>query len=245
MHLTSSGRSICGRRATNQDALCEAPPLGLFAVADGMGGYEGGEVASSLTVAAIEGLVERCARDPEGTWPVKARRPLSPDENLLRAAVVAAHQAIGARREGALSQMGSTVVAVLVRPAHLVVAHVGDSRLYRLRGERVEALTRDHSLWAELAAQGPVGPRASFPYRNVITRALGLPGSSEADVATHAVEPGDRLLLCSDGLYDPLDDARLAASLRLAPEVACEHLVQAAFDAGSTDNITALVVACD
>jgi PPM family protein phosphatase len=244
MNLSSFGLSSVGRRESNEDALCDAPRIGLFAVADGLGGYDGGEVASSLTVAALQSFVENNRRDPDGTWPIREQRRHTYEENLLVAATVAAHREISARREGILSQMGSTVVAALVQNGRLIVAHVGDSRLYRLRREVVEPLTRDHSLWAELEARGAAGDRASFAYKNQITRALGLPGSFAADVATFSIEPGDRYLLCSDGLYDPLDGTRLRDGLALAPEAACKDLVQAAFDAGSTDNITALVVAC-
>ena len=244
MNLSSFGLCSVGRRSNNEDALCDAPQLGLFVVADGLGGYEGGEIASSLTVAALRRFVEDNRRDPEGTWPIREAKGRSYEENLLVAATVVAHREIAARREGILSQMGSTVVAALVHATRLIVAHVGDSRLYRLRDGAVKALTRDHSMWGEMEASGTAGDRASFPWKNQITRALGLPGNSWADVATFPIEAGDRYLLCSDGLYDPLDEARLKAGLTLTPEAACKDLVHAAFAAGSTDNITAVVIAC-
>lgn len=242
MDLTSFGLTTVGRRTNNEDALCDAPSLGLFVVADGLGGYEGGEVASSLTVSLMRGFIEDNRRDPQGTWPIRELKQRSYEENLLAAATVVAHRAIVEKRGGALSQMGSTVVAALVCGNRLVVAHVGDSRCYRLRDGAVTALTRDHSLWAEMEAAGTAGDRKHFPWKNQITRALGLDGHSQADVATFPVETGDVYLLCSDGLYDPLDDARLKAGLSLAPEAACRDLVQAAYDAGSHDNITGVVV---
>lgn len=244
MNVTSFGLTHVGRRSNNEDALCSAPELGLFVVADGLGGYEGGEVASSLTVSLVREFVDDNRRDPEGTWPIREQRQRTYQENLLAAATVVAHQAIVARRNGTLSQMGSTIVAALLHDRAITVAHVGDSRIYRLRDGAVTALTRDHSLWAEMEACGRAGDRASFPWKNQITRALGLDGNSRADVATFPVEAGDVYLLCSDGLYDPLDDARLRAGMEKDPEEACRDLVQAAFDAGSTDNITGIVVRC-
>ncbi|MCA2980851.1 MAG: serine/threonine-protein phosphatase, partial [Myxococcaceae bacterium] len=124
------------------------------------------------------------------------------------------------------------------------VAHVGDSRVYRLREGTLTPLTRDHSLWAELVAAGQaVAPRHQFPYRNQITRALGLAGDARADTTVVDVQPGDRFLLCSDGLYDPFDDPTLALHLATGDAArCCEALVALAYERGSTDNITAVIV---
>ncbi|MBL8954807.1 MAG: serine/threonine-protein phosphatase, partial [Myxococcaceae bacterium] len=120
------------------------------------------------------------------------------------------------------------------------LAHVGDSRIYRLRRGALTQLTRDHSLWAELEAAGmKPGERFGFAHKNVITRALGLAGAHRADLVTVELEAGDRLLLCSDGLHDPLDEA----ALRRLMTGDCEGLVKAAYDAGSSDNITAVLLA--
>jgi serine/threonine protein phosphatase PrpC len=245
MNTHSFGLSHVGRRSNNEDALLEARALGLFAVADGLGGYEGGEVASKLTVSALQSFVEANQRDPLGTWPIRALKSRTFEENLLAAASVAAHREIAARRTGTLSQMGSTVVAALLRDRTLTVMHCGDSRLYRLRDGVVTALTRDHSVWAEMEAAGLAGDRAGFAWKNQITRALGLEGHSNPDVATFEAKPGDVYLLCSDGLYDPLEAPRLREGLSLEPEDACRDLVCAAFEAGSHDNITGVVVRCD
>ena len=245
MNTLSFGLSHVGRRSNNEDALLDAPALGLFAVADGLGGYEGGEVASKLTVSVLEAFVQENQRDPQGTWPIREAKQRTFEENLLMAASVAAHREISARRVGALREMGSTLVAALVRGSRLTVAHCGDSRIYRLRGSEVKALTRDHSVWAEMEAAGLAGDRANFAWKNQITRALGLEGHSNADVATFEVERGDVYLLCSDGLYDPLEGPRLRQGMSLAPEDACRDLVTAAFEAGSHDNITGVVVRCE
>jgi serine/threonine protein phosphatase PrpC len=242
MTTQSAGLTLTGRRSNNEDALLERAELGLFVVADGLGGYEGGEVASRLTTSTLGEFIEENRRDPQGTWPVREVKTRTFEENLLTAAAVAAHREILSRKEGALSRMGSTVVAALFHGKQVTVLHCGDSRLYRLRDGVVVPLTRDHSLWAEMEAAGMAGNRADFAYKNQITRALGLDGHATCDVATHAVEPGDVYLLCSDGLYDPLDAARLRAGLTLSPRQACDDLSRAAYEAGSADNITAVVV---
>ncbi len=244
MPLLAHALTITGRRANNEDNLCSDAPLALFAVADGLGGYDAGEVASALAVETLRDFVERCRRDPEGTWPERERRHRRYEENLLAAAALAAHRAIAARKAGTSSQMGSTLAAVLLTPGTLAVAHVGDSRVYRWRAGVLEPLTEDHSVYAQLkAGGGDVPPRHLFQFKNQITRALGLQGDHAADTSVTDVRPGDRLLLCTDGLYDPFTDEALAA---LLPEgdarACCERLVTAAFEAGSHDNITAIVV---
>lgn len=222
--------------------MLDASQLGLFVVADGLGGYEGGEIASKLTTKTLAEFIEANRRDPQGTWPIRELKTRTYEENLLSAAGVAAHEEILAQKQGRLSQMGSTVVAALLKGNLLTVMHCGDSRLYRLRDGAVSALTRDHSLWAEMEAAGIAGLRSEFAYKNQITRALGLNGHAKCDVASHSVESGDVYLLCSDGLYDPLDDARLRAGLSLSPSEAVDDLSRAAYELGSADNITAVVI---
>jgi serine/threonine protein phosphatase PrpC len=245
MNLFSAGLSLVGRRANNEDALCDAPALGLFAVADGLGGYEGGEVAAQLTVSRLREVVEASQVAPRSAWPPEELEYLSSEESLLAAATAAAHRAILAWQRGPLHQMGSTVVAALAAGARLTVAHVGDSRCYRLRAGVLELLTRDHSLFTELVQAGFTGDRKTCPFKHQVTRALGFPTSAQPDVATFYLAPGDAYLLCSDGLYDALDDARLADGLRLPPVEACRDLALAAFEAGSRDNITGVVFRCD
>ncbi len=242
MHLLIAGSTHVGRRTNNEDALCHAEDLGLFVVADGMGGYEGGEIASSLAVTSMRDFIAANRRDPEGTWPTRADRSRTFEENLLDAAVVCAHREIVRHRTERLARMGSTVVAAMIAGPRLVVAHVGDSRLYRLRDGELRALTRDHSYFAELEAQGWAGDRKSFPYKNQITRALGIDGASTADLATWDLKARDVFLLCTDGLYDPIDEPALGAALALTPDEACARLTELALQAGGTDNITGVVV---
>jgi serine/threonine protein phosphatase PrpC len=133
--------------------------------------------------------------------------------------------------------MGSTVVALLLRHGSVTVGHVGDSRAYLFRDGRLEALTRDHSVQAEMAAAG-----VAFPFRNYVTRALGV-DAHRADVSTHPLEPGDRLLLCTDGLSETLDEGAIAPLLALEDAgQAAQALVHAAVAAGAQDNVTVAVV---
>lgn len=236
--------SITGRRSNNEDNLCVDEGLRLYAVADGLGGYDAGEVASALAVEALRQFVARARADPEGTWPGRGTRSRTLSENLLAMGALEAHRAIAEKKEGTGSQMGSTIAIALVEGTTLTVAHVGDSRVYRLREGVLEPLTVDHSMYAQLKASGAdVPPRHLFQFKNQITRALGLPADHLADTGVFEVRPGDRLLLCTDGLYDPFTDEALEALVPGADATAaCRRLVDAAFAAGSHDNITAIVV---
>jgi len=243
MRIDSAGWTHVGRRSHNEDAWVARAELGLFVVADGIGGYEGGEVASRCVVEAFSGFCERVARDPEATWPHHPRPGHCREEELLLNCTVLAQRAVLSRRVGQLREMGSTVVALALGARSAAVAHVGDSRLYRLRDGRLEALTRDHSVLEEMREAGVETPgRGESPYGHVITRALGT-GNAEPTVRRLEVRAGDVYLLCSDGLYEPLGPERMASRLgqgRAAGVV--EALVQEAYAAGGRDNITAIVV---
>jgi serine/threonine protein phosphatase PrpC len=240
MRFDSFALSIAGRRSNNEDAVCIQPRLGLFVVADGMGGYEGGEIASALVVDTIYELVRRTAGEADVTWPYAIDPLRSVTENELMVATRLAADRVAARRSGLLSQMGSTVVALRLSGDGAVIAHVGDSRVYRLRDGALAQLTIDHSLAAELEATGQV-PGDDFPWRHVVTRALGT-ATSTPDVQRQGVQPGDVFLLCSDGLSEVLTGAQIAALLAAPVEPACHALVEAAYAAGSRDNISAVVV---
>ena len=240
MLLDTFALSIAGRRTNNEDAVCVRPDLGLFVVADGMGGYEGGEVASALAVEAIHELVRRTAGDADVTWPYKIDPQRTITENELVVATRLAGDRIAARRVGELRDMGSTVVVLHITDDHAVIAHVGDSRVYRMRDGVVSQLTIDHSLVAQLEASG-MKPDAAFAWRHVVTRALGTT-TGEPDVQRAVLEKGDVFLLCSDGLSEVLEPDEIAAMLVAPAETACRALVDAAFVAGSRDNISAVVV---
>jgi serine/threonine protein phosphatase PrpC len=238
-------RSIAGRRSANEDSVLAVPDLGLFAVADGMGGYAGGAVASRVAVETMGLELARMTCDPDATWPHRAAAGLGHAENLLSGAVRAAHREIRVRRVGELANMGSTVVALLLDGDEGIVAHVGDSRAYRLRGGALEQLTRDHSLVAELEGYGlDVGPKRVHPLGHIVTRALGMEGEIVPDLHRGRVAAGDTYLLCSDGVIETLGAAELLKLLVAAPSVAAaaHALVSAAYDAGGRDNISAVVV---
>jgi len=242
MQLDSFALTIAGRRANNEDAVCANPDLGLFVVADGMGGYEGGEVASALAVQAIHDLVRRTAGDDDATWPyrIDPRRTISENE-IIVATLLAADQIVQ-RRNGALAQMGSTVAVLRLVRDCAVIGHVGDSRVYRLRGGVLAQLTVDHSLLEQLIAAGaPPADADTFQWRHVVTRALGTP-HAEPEVSCARALPGDVYLLCSDGLSEVLVHETIAAILDAPAEVACRALVSAAYAEGSRDNISAVVV---
>ena len=241
--LQSVGLSIVGRRANNEDALLLRPSLGLFVVADGMGGYEGGEVASATVVDALAGFVTKNDVDPEGTWPVRERSDLGPLEMLVEASLRVADREVKAKKHGVLARMGSTAVLALFRGARVVIGHVGDSRVYRLREGELTQLTEDHSVAAELAKNGMGDREVSPSFLACLTRAIGMEGDTVPDVRGEALLAGDTYLLCSDGLWGSLPDATIAELMRV-PVLAdgCRALVEAALFAGSSDNITAILI---
>lgn len=216
-------------REHNEDSLVVTPPL--FAVADGMGGHEAGEVASEVAINTLAELA-----------------PASPDGDALARAVVAANLEVikapgkGIGREG----MGTTLTAAVLEGERLVIAQVGDSRAYLLHQGRLQQLTRDHSLMADMIEAGQLTEAEArvHPNRSVITRAIGSDPHMQPDIYELNVETGDRILLCSDGVTTMLEDpqiARIMGSSETAQECA-DNLVAAALDAGGYDNATAVVM---
>ena len=239
LQLICAARSFVGRRRNNEDALVMEPRLGLFAVADGMGGYEGGEVAAGIVADTLVDFFARNDIDAEGTWPFAEDRERGPLENLVDVALRLANREVIARKRGHLAQMGSTATVTAFRGQRLVVGNIGDSRLYRLRGGVLERLTRDDSVAEELMA---TGGDVVESWRHCLTKAVGMSASSECCLRREIVEPGDVYLLCSDGLWEPLSADVITRWLAAPVDEACEGLVEAAYDAGSRDNITAVVV---
>ena len=223
---TDTGR----QRRGNEDAFYARAPL--FAVADGMGGAQAGEVASHLAVEVLEqGL-------PDGAGSVEER---------LRARVSEANERImeSAQADDARAGMGTTLTVAYVGEDDLTVAHVGDSRLYRLRDGTFERLTDDHSLVEELVRQGKLTPEEAdeHPQRSIITRALGAEEGVEADSRTWPGRHDDVYLICSDGLTSMIPEARVAEVLTSARSLAAagRALIDAANDAGGRDNITVVL----
>jgi PPM family protein phosphatase len=221
-------------RSNNEDALLvgEGKDETLFAVADGIGGFEAGEVASRLAIEVLKDL------EPDASFEAAIREA---NRRIL---------AVG-RGDERLSGMGTTVVAVRFggtrEEPKAEIAHVGDSRAYLLRGGETRPVTEDHSLVAELVRSGDLtrDQAAEHPQKNLITRALGADEEVEVDTTILPVEAGDRLLLCSDGLTDMVPEARVGEILAESPddpETPARSLVSAALDAGGSDNITVVVI---
>ncbi|MCA9705009.1 MAG: serine/threonine-protein phosphatase [Myxococcales bacterium] len=244
MELRCSALSHVGRRRNNEDAFAMHPELGLLAVADGMGGYEGGEVASRIVVDSLVELFARHAADADATWPHAPRPPREPLHDLVAVGLRHAHESVLARRTGRLGRMGSTAVVVAFCGRRLAIGHVGDSRVYRLRGDQLQQLTLDHSVIEEARRAGVSGDGIDMGgFRHMLTRALGMPGDLGADVVIETLEPGDVLLLCSDGVWEPQTDAQIRDALRRPrPADAVRALVARAYDEGGTDNMTAVVL---
>lgn len=216
-------------REHNEDSLTVLPPL--FAVADGMGGHEAGEVASEITINTLNDLA-----------------PQSADAEALARAVVAANLNVikapsqGVGREG----MGTTLTAAILEKERLVIAQVGDSRAYLLHNGSLQQLTRDHSLMADMIEAGQLTEAEArvHPNRSVITRAIGSDPHMQPDLYELNVETGDRLLLCSDGICGMIEDHEIASIMCQAPSAqsCADQLVEAALAAGGFDNATAVVV---
>jgi protein phosphatase len=214
-----------------------------------MGGYRAGDVASRLATEAIAEFFKRSAEE-ELTWPFQFDATLSEEENRLLTAVRLANRQIHehSTRSHDLRGMGTTVVGALLSADRrkIFIAHVGDSRAYRVRGGRIEQLTRDHSLLNDYLSAMPDmtdEQRSDLP-RNVITRALGMQENVEVDVQAHPIVAGDVFLLCSDGLSGMVSDDEMLSVIRSLsdPEQACRRLVTLANEHGGEDNITAVVV---
>jgi serine/threonine protein phosphatase PrpC len=219
------------QRSANEDALFAAPDTGLFAVADGMGGARAGEVAAKAAVEEIAGLESEKAVG----------------EGELAAVVERANRRIFDLSQGdeALAGMGTTMTSISVGDGEIAIAHVGDSRAYRLRDDELERLTHDHSLVDEMVRAGRLTPEEAehHPQRSIITRALGPEREVEVERMTYPARAGDVYLICSDGLTTMVGEADVAAILRgrSSLQQAAEQLVRAANENGGRDNITVVL----
>lgn len=231
-----------GRRARNEDRCGVEAAVGLFAVADGMGGYEGGEVASQLAVDTLRGVYLEAASEPG-----EPRDDTFLQRGLMSRAFGRANSAVRDQRRGRLARMGCTLSAIVIRGDRALIGHMGDSRVYRLRRGRCDAkleqLTADHSLVAKMRSMGVASAIMQARFGHIITRAIGVSEVSRPDLIVEAVEPGDRYLLCTDGLTDVVCDARLESMLRDTPaDEVCPALIGEALRGGSDDNVTAMLV---
>lgn len=240
------GRSDIGLvRAMNQDAFVTMDPLGFWAVADGMGGHAGGEVAAQSAIATATARAELFA-DP-------LRKGQCTPHDFLQDVMTQAHDAVleRARLDPRLARMGTTLVTLLItdgaRPT-AYLAHVGDSRGYLFRDGRLSPSTRDHTLIETYLARGIVTPAEAktHPERHVLTKAIGISSSAEPDHSAYPLAPSDILLLCSDGLTKMLEDADIADIMAHAqgdPIGICDCLIDTALARGGEDNVTVIVIA--
>jgi len=238
--LRAAGLSDVGlRRQSNEDCYALDRDLGLFLVADGMGGHSAGQVASEL---AAEAAV-RVVRTLEGASAGLAEK--------LRYAVAGANREIytAAESRPELAGMGTTLVALLSDGDRVALAHVGDSRAYLLRQDRIRQLTDDHSLVAEMVRRREIPESAAreHPHRHVLTRALGVRRAVEPDLAELTPAPGDTFVLCSDGLTGHVRDEEIAEFVRSDPDpdAVCRKLVAEANARGGEDNVTIVLVHCE
>jgi serine/threonine protein phosphatase PrpC len=240
------------RREVNEDAVCARPDLGLYLVADGMGGHAAGEVASRLASQVIETFInDTRGADVNTTWPFPYDPALSLDGNRLIAAFRLANRRITAAMQGdeALRGMATTAAAILANKGKPVVAHVGDSRVYLWHDGTLTQITQDHS-WVNEQVRAGVLTEADarhHPWRHVVTRALSGGDDPDVDVRELDVQTGDRILICSDGLSGVVPPERVAEIIsQQAPLVQiCQDLIDAANQAGGPDNITVAMLQVD
>lgn len=252
MHLTAHGATHPGRRASNEDALLVDQPLGLYVVADGMGGHNAGEVAARLAVDVIQHFIEETRGKTDVTWPFGLDPQISVDANRVRTAVRLANSRVyeAAEERADYAGMGTTVVAALVTPDHVIFVSVGDSRMYLWKPGGIRQLTKDDSWVATVLAREPGMSEtalAQHPMRHVLTSVVGARADTEPEVFEQSFEPGDILLLCSDGLHGsvPLDEITSVLGSDRSPEQMTTLLVARALEKGATDNVTALVIRRD
>jgi len=240
------GRSDVGLiRTVNQDAFAAIDQLGIWAVADGMGGHSGGDIAAHTAIQTIEAQALSLHE--------ALRSGQQPATDLLSNLISDAHEAIldRTRSQPKLKGMGTTIVLLAIVPTPdpiAYLAHVGDSRAYRLRAGSLTPLTRDHSLIEKYLERGILTAvtAKSHPERHVLTRALGIPGSATPTIAAFPLHETDLVLLCSDGLTKMLEDNDIEQVLTQGqpnPTHLCNHLVNTALDRGGEDNVTVVVVA--
>lgn len=236
--IESSGASLVGPiRTENQDAIYLAEDLGrngaaLYAVADGMGGYSHGQLASAMALDAL------CVtfKTEQG----------SPAQRLIRGVEAANFNIYQTTQKMGVGRMGTTLTAVYLEGSHLTVAHVGDSRAYLLREHQVNCLTRDHTVVGDLVRMKVLPPDRvrTHAQRSILTRGVGLAPFVHPDVTLHALEEDDQLILCSDGLWSVIEDEELPEISQQAPGMAAlvDRLLALAIERGTDDNISAVGV---
>jgi protein phosphatase len=229
----------------NASGCPQEPFFGLYAVADGVGGQDDGEVASDMALRALSASILKSVLLPEfeNKPSIVHSEPL---KTVLHDCVQAANHLVFSKSQGTDTGMGTTLAAMLVFGDKALIANVGDSRIYLLRNNILKQVTTDHSLVAEMVAAGELTQEETYthPRRNVITRCLGMSDEINIDLFTGELIPGDLFLICSDGLWEMVRDVEIQAIISESPnpQSACERLVEAANKNGGLDNISAVIV---
>lgn len=253
MRLQCAGLTDTGMvRDHNEDSFLVSQTESFVVVADGMGGHQSGEVASRMAINEIDAYYNETIHQDSPIelplWPVGRRKPKSREERRLIAALTRANSVINkaAGEEAKYQGMGTTCVGAYFVEEGVFIAHIGDSRCYRLRNGELKQMTEDHSLANEYIRSKILRPEdlPSFPYKNVITRAVGLQETVEVETHFYEHQDGDIYLLCSDGLSDPVKEDQISEILTKYHDdlpAACRELIIAANTNGGPDNITALL----
>lgn len=248
LRIEVAGQTDVGRKRNhNEDNFAILAEYGLYVVADGMGGHASGEVASKMAVDTLQEFFAATADDPERTWPYKMDRNKGYEENRLVTGIKLCNLRIyeQAQRNAKQRGMGTTLVALFAVEDGIYVAHVGDSRVYRIREAAIEQLTEDHSLLNDYKKMKRLTEEeiANFPHKNVIVRALGMKDTVKVDTRFEAPRAGDTVLLCSDGLSGPVTDPDILKIVLDSPDLptASNRLIEAANENGGPDNITCVV----
>ncbi len=243
--LTDVGR----RRKLNEDHYLVDPESNLYAVCDGMGGHNAGEVASKMAIETLESFIQKSQREKEITWPYGLDVNLSFDGNRLKTAIKLANKKVykAADNREDYTGMGTTLVAAVVTGNVMTVGSVGDSRCYLLRGDKLQQLTQDDSWVSAAWAEGILSADEieKHPLRNVITKAVGAKDGLEIDVHEHQLQGGDVVLICSDGLHSMISDEAILKAITPFPatlQEAAQKLIDAANEAGGKDNVTVVLL---
>ena len=245
--LVAGETNVGMKRNHNEDNFAVLDDYYLYIVADGMGGHASGEVASQMAIDTVCEFFKATHADPEATWPYKMDKSRGYEENRLITGVKLANLRIyeSAQQDAKFRGMGTTLVAIRVIDDGVLVAHVGDSRVYRLREGKLEQLTEDHSLLNDYIKMKKLTEEeiANFPHKNVIVRALGMKDSVKVDIVLDPPKPGDTYILCSDGLSGPIsdDEIREIASSTSDLKEACSRMIDRANNNGGPDNITVIL----
>jgi serine/threonine protein phosphatase PrpC len=248
LRIEVAGQTDVGRKRThNEDNFAIMAEFGLYVVADGMGGHASGEIASKMAVDTLQEFFAATADDPERTWPYKMDRSKGYEENRLVTGIKLCNLRIfeAAQRNTKQRGMGTTLVALFAVEDGVYIAHVGDSRVYRLRDGNMEQLTEDHSLLNDYKKMKHLTEEeiANFPHKNVIVRALGMKDTVKVDTRFESPRVGDTMILCTDGLCGPVLDENILRIVQQSTDLslAVSRLIDAANESGGPDNITCVI----